>query len=129
MTRLGKALQRILEGDSDFCHRRNRRDSQPSAVAKWEGETVSGEAGWPAALEIQPRGDRVMNKYRYEMVLCWSDADQAYIAEVPDLPGCIADGATYVDAVKNAERIIGEWIETARALGRPIPEPRRIKTA
>jgi predicted RNase H-like HicB family nuclease len=72
----------------------------------------------------------VINDYRYEMVLYWSDADQAYIAEVPDLPGCMADGATYVEAVKNAERVIGEWIETARALGRPVPEPsNRIKFA
>jgi predicted RNase H-like HicB family nuclease len=72
----------------------------------------------------------VINDYRYEMVLYWSDVDQAYIAEVPDLPGCMADGATYVEAVTNAERVIGEWIETARALGRPIPQPpNRIKTA
>ena len=72
----------------------------------------------------------MINDYRYEVVLYWSDADQAYIAEVPDLPGCMADGETYVEAVKNVERVISEWIETARSLGRPVPEPgNRIKSA
>ncbi|MGH7628046.1 MAG: type II toxin-antitoxin system HicB family antitoxin, partial [Gemmatimonadales bacterium] len=50
--------------------------------------------------------------------------DQAFIAEVPELPGCAADGATYQAALANAERVIGEWIETARMLGRPIPVPK-----
>ncbi len=61
---------------------------------------------------------------RYEMIIYWSDEDQSYIVEVPELPGCMADGKTYVEAVKNAERIIEEWIETAKALGRPIPQPK-----
>lgn len=61
---------------------------------------------------------------RYEMILYWSDADQAVIAEVPELPGCAADGATYQEAVANAEQVIREWIETAQELGRPIPSPR-----
>jgi predicted RNase H-like HicB family nuclease len=61
---------------------------------------------------------------RYEIVIYWSKDDGAFIAEVPELPGCAADGATYQEALANAETIIGEWIETARELGRPIPEPR-----
>ncbi|MFO0927363.1 MAG: type II toxin-antitoxin system HicB family antitoxin [Gemmataceae bacterium] len=61
---------------------------------------------------------------RYEIVLYWSNDDQAFIAEVPELPGCAADGATYQEALANAETIIREWIETARELGRPIPQPR-----
>lgn len=61
---------------------------------------------------------------RYEMILYWSEADNAFIAEVPELPGCAADGATYQEAVQNAEVVIQEWIETAQALGRPIPEPK-----
>jgi len=61
---------------------------------------------------------------RYEIILYWSKEDQAFIAEVPELPGCAADGATYQEAVANVEVIIREWIETARELGRPIPEPR-----
>lgn len=59
---------------------------------------------------------------RYEIILYWSEVDQAFIAEVPELPGCAADGATYQEAVQNAEIVIQEWIETAQALGRPIPE-------
>jgi len=64
------------------------------------------------------------NEIRFEMILYWSHADQAFIAEVPELPGCAADGATYQEAVANAEVVIREWIETARELGRPVPEPR-----
>ena len=61
---------------------------------------------------------------RYEIIIYWSEEDDALIAEVPELPGCIADGKTYQEAVANAETVIGEWIETARDLGRPIPVPR-----
>jgi predicted RNase H-like HicB family nuclease len=61
---------------------------------------------------------------RYELIVYWSAEDQFYIVEVPELPGCMADGATYQEAVANAEVVIGEWIQTARELGRPIPEPR-----
>ena len=65
-----------------------------------------------------------MDNIRYEIILYWSEQDQAIIAEVPELPGCAADGATYQEAITNVERVIQEWIETARALGRPIPTPR-----
>jgi len=60
---------------------------------------------------------------RYELVIYWSKDDQRFIVEVPELPGCMADGESYQDAVRNAEQVIHEWIETAQALGRPIPEP------
>jgi predicted RNase H-like HicB family nuclease len=62
--------------------------------------------------------------YRYELVIYWSEEDTAFVAEVPELPGCAADGQTYREAVANAEIAIREWIETARELGRTIPEPR-----
>jgi predicted RNase H-like HicB family nuclease len=61
---------------------------------------------------------------KYELILYWSNTDESFIAEVPELPGCVADGATYQEAVQNAEIIIQEWIETAQSLGRPIPEPK-----
>jgi predicted RNase H-like HicB family nuclease len=64
------------------------------------------------------------NKYRYEVIIYWSEEDKAFIAEVPELPGCAADGATYADALANVQVIIEEWIETANELGRPIPEPK-----
>jgi predicted RNase H-like HicB family nuclease len=63
-----------------------------------------------------------MNKY--EIILYWSDGDQAFIAEVPELPGCAADGTNRQEALANAEVVISEWLETARDLGRPIPEPK-----
>lgn len=61
---------------------------------------------------------------RYEIIIFWSDEDQAFIAEVPELPGCMADGATHEQALANVEVVVREWIETAKELGRPIPEPR-----
>ncbi len=65
-----------------------------------------------------------MTDPRYEMIIYWSEEDEAFVVEVPELPGCAADGTTYEEAVANAKVIITEWIETARELGRPIPEPR-----
>ena len=65
-----------------------------------------------------------MEDIRYEIILYWSKEDEAFIAEVPELPGCAADGATYQEALSNAEVVIREWIDTARELGRTIPEPR-----
>lgn len=61
---------------------------------------------------------------RYEMIIYWSSEDDAFVVEVPELPGCMADGETYQAAVANAEVIIQEWIDTAKALGRPIPQPK-----
>ena len=61
---------------------------------------------------------------KYEIILYWSADDNAFIAEVPELPGCMADGKTYQEAITNAEVIIGEWLETARESGRKIPVPR-----
>ncbi|GAB4190846.1 MAG: type II toxin-antitoxin system HicB family antitoxin [Coleofasciculaceae cyanobacterium] len=61
---------------------------------------------------------------RYEIILYWSEEDQAFISEVPELPGCAADGETYQEAVQNVEVIMQEWIETAEELGRPIPKPK-----
>ena len=61
---------------------------------------------------------------KYELIIYWSDQDQSFVVEVPELPGCMADGETYEDAVRNAKRVIEEWIETARELGRAIPEPK-----
>jgi predicted RNase H-like HicB family nuclease len=62
--------------------------------------------------------------YRYEIIMYWSEEDQAFIAEVPELPGCAADGTTYQEALANVQVIITEWIETAKDLGRPIPQPK-----
>ena len=59
---------------------------------------------------------------KYEVIIYWSDQDQAFIAEVPELAGCAADGATYQEALANVEVVIQEWIESAKELGRRIPE-------
>jgi predicted RNase H-like HicB family nuclease len=65
----------------------------------------------------------IMNS-KYEIIIYWSDKDNAYLVEVPELPGCMADGKTYREALSNAEQIIQEWIDTAKELGRPIPSPK-----
>ena len=62
--------------------------------------------------------------HKYEIIIYWSEEDNSYVAEVPELPGCMADGPTYQEALANAEQVIGEWIETASELGRTIPKPR-----
>lgn len=61
---------------------------------------------------------------RYELIIYWSDDDQCYVVEVPELPGCMADGDSYAQAVANAQLVIEAWVETARQLNRPIPLPR-----
>jgi predicted RNase H-like HicB family nuclease len=64
------------------------------------------------------------NNPRYEVIISWSEPDQAFIAEVPELAGCAADGNSYQEALTAVEVVIAEWIEMARELGRPIPKPR-----
>jgi len=61
---------------------------------------------------------------KFEVILYWSDEDQAFISEIPELPGCAADGKTYQEVIANIELVIHEWIETARELGRAIPIPK-----
>lgn len=62
--------------------------------------------------------------YKYEIIIYWSDEDECYIAEVPELSGCMTDGETMAEALDNIHTVISEWIETAKTLGRDIPEPK-----
>ncbi len=62
--------------------------------------------------------------FKYEIIIYWNKEDQAYIAEAPELPGCMADGSSYKEVLENITQIIEEWIETAKELGRKIPEPK-----
>jgi len=61
---------------------------------------------------------------KYEIIIYWSKEDNCFVVEVPELPGCIADGKTYQEAVSNVELIIQEWMDTAKDIGRSIPEPK-----
>jgi predicted RNase H-like HicB family nuclease len=61
---------------------------------------------------------------KYEIIIFWSHEDNAFVAEVPELPGCMAEGESYHEALVNAEQVIREWVETAQALGRPVPQPK-----
>jgi predicted RNase H-like HicB family nuclease len=65
-----------------------------------------------------------MKDSKYEIIIYWSKEDNSFIAEVPELSGCMADGASYIEALQNVQVIINEWIETALSLGRTIPEPK-----
>lgn len=68
--------------------------------------------------------------YKYEIIIFWSEQDNAYIAEAPELAGCMADGQTASEALQNIELVIAEWIQTAKELGRAIPTPKgRLKYA
>lgn len=60
---------------------------------------------------------------KYELIIYWSETDECFVVEVPELPGCMADGETYEQAVANVQQVIEEWIETAKELGRVVPEP------
>ena len=62
--------------------------------------------------------------HKYEIIMYWSKEDEAFIAEVPELPGCAADGPTYEDAIREVQEIMDIWIETAKEKGWPIPEPK-----
>lgn len=62
--------------------------------------------------------------HKYEIIIYWSEEDGSFIAEVPELPGCAADGATYQEVLANVEKVMEEWLETATELGRPIPKPK-----
>ncbi len=64
------------------------------------------------------------NLNKYEVIIYWSKDDNCFIAEVPELPGCLADGETYTNAINNVQVIMKEWIDTAKSLGRNIPEPK-----
>lgn len=61
---------------------------------------------------------------RYEIIIFWSDEDAAFVADVPELPGCMAHGSSHAEALSNASQAIELWVETARELGRPIPQPK-----
>ena len=65
-----------------------------------------------------------MSNLKYEVIIYWSQDDKAFIAEVPELPGCMADGQTYQEALENVGEIAREWIETAKQKGKPIPRPK-----
>ena len=64
---------------------------------------------------------------KYEVIIYWSEEDQSYISEVPELPGCMADGKDYNEALQNVQTVINEWIETAKQLGSEIPKPKGRK--
>lgn len=61
---------------------------------------------------------------KYELIIYWSEEDNFFVVEVPELAGCMADGATYIEALQNAQTVMQEWIDTAQELGRPIPQPK-----
>ena len=89
------------------------------------GLQCSGSPGGGLAAEIMVAQKVAMETDpRYEVIIYWSAEDEAFIAEVPELPGCAADGPTYEKALANVQVIIAEWIETAKELGRAVPEPR-----
>jgi predicted RNase H-like HicB family nuclease len=90
-----------------------QREVKPKLIKSNKSETQS--------LDIN---SKKMTPIKYELIVYWSEADESFIVEVPELVGCMADGQSYAEAVANAEIIIREWIETAKMLGRVIPTPK-----
>jgi predicted RNase H-like HicB family nuclease len=118
MTRQSKLLDKILRGTSDtniaftdLCQLLSRLGFDERIRGSHHIFTKEGV-------------EEMMKMIRYEVIIYWSDEDEAFLAEVPELPGCMADGVTYQEALANVEGVIQEWIDTARELGRPIPEPK-----
>lgn len=118
-----KLLFRILRGASDT--------NIPFAGLCVLLRSLGFEERIRGSHHIFTRGDIVSkerkimdNAFRYEVIIYWSRDDDAFIAEVPELPGCAADGATHQEALANLELVSREWIETARELGRDVQEPK-----
>ena len=124
-----KLLAKILRGTSDInipfsgiCHLLRKFGFDERTRGDHHIFTMDGIE---EILNLQPkRAKRKKMRNKYEIIVYWRDEDNAFIAEVPELPGCMADGATYQEAISNAEVIIQEWIETAEKLGRAIPQPK-----
>ena len=65
-----------------------------------------------------------MDNIKYELIIFWSESDDSFIVEVPELAGCKADGGTYEEAIANVKMVINDWIETAIKMGREVPKPK-----
>jgi predicted RNase H-like HicB family nuclease/REP element-mobilizing transposase RayT len=104
-------------------HEPGGRDPQPAAEER-KGQAVPGEADTRCDPEVQSALGGLAMDSKYEIIIFWSHEDSAFVAEVPELPGCMADGETYQEALSNAEQIIREWVETAKELGRSVPQPK-----
>ena len=147
MGKYSKLIHKILAGGSDANH--DFSALCQLLVRLGFEERVKGDHhiftrdGVEEILNLQPKGSKAkayqvkqirgfwsstgwerLMSIKYELIIYWSGEDGAFVVEVPELPGCMADGETYEQAVVNARQVIEEWIETAIELGRPIPEPK-----
>jgi predicted RNase H-like HicB family nuclease len=105
----------------DFIHVEFLSGGQHLA-ARWQGESLPGAPGTCGYPEIQDGRPGVM--LNYEIILYWSQEDGVFIAEVPELPGCMAHGDTQEAALANVKEAMQLWLDTAREFGDPVPEPR-----
>ena len=108
-------------GSSPFQNVRSPGPDQFS-TGREPGEAVPGTTGTPCHCEAQTGRGKLM--YKYEVILYWSHEDDAFVAEVPELPGCMAHGASQEAALKQVKEAINLWLDTAREFGDPIPEPK-----
>jgi predicted RNase H-like HicB family nuclease len=97
---------------------------QPSGALRLGDTRRKAAEGCRSPRRVARFGKNSMNESKYEMIVYWSEPDKAFLVEVPELPGCMADGETREVAIKNASEVIRLWIETAKSLGREIPKPR-----
>jgi predicted RNase H-like HicB family nuclease len=92
-------------------------------VARHEKVLESSEAGSGSHFEISACGEMSVEN-RYEIIISWSDEDDAFLADVPELPGCMAHGSSHAEALEKAQEAIGVWLDTARELGHTVPQPK-----
>jgi predicted RNase H-like HicB family nuclease len=114
-------FEKRVKGKPSSVPQEWRRGEDQLAEGGCAGEAVPGEAG-PVRYSESEAGFPTMIKY--EVIIYWSDEDGAFVAEVPELPGCMAHGATQEAALGNAQDAIRLWIDTAKEFGDPIPEPK-----
>lgn len=99
-------------------------DEDISTLGLMEGKPSNeGQESFQQWLAAGKRSERVREVYRYEIILFWSKEDHAFVADVPELPGCMAHVDTYEASLANAREAIDLWIETAREIGDTVPEP------
>jgi predicted RNase H-like HicB family nuclease len=112
-------LNKLIE---DFSHL--KLDDKEYAIDIIKKQLIDAKRSAIAKRAGKAKTNLKKGMTKYEIIIYWSEEDKAFIAEVPELPGCMADGKTYQKALSSAEVIIKEWLETAKELGRPIPQPK-----
>ena len=121
LSQVGTRFREARTGQSSLVPEKWRGGEDKFAESRYQREAVPGQAG--------PGGDSEGKAWfytmiKYEVIIYWSEEDRAFVAEVPELPGCVAHGDSQESALASAQEAIRLWIDTAKEFGDPIPEPK-----